>query len=284
MAEPTLVAPEATHSNKESGNFFERIGLTEILGHIFPGAIALCSLLIWGTPDATQILGKDLAKSEIVVGAVVLIFAYACGLVISMWSLSGAEAYRRSFRPPSPKGLRGSIRFLRQWIAWRWLRMTVGLPETAAFGATMDAYLAIRELLERVYGLGSMVLLQQLGDQLTVFRALASDAFKDRVSGIVSEAETLHRRILFALGVALALLFLAYSAAGRLLVTGAATLWGNKGLHDWHSQHPVSTILLAAVIGGSLYVSFKLRRVAAQCWDRELVLTLSIARVFGPQF
>ena len=276
----------ATGASESPGSspkdLFERFGITEILAHLFPGAIALCSLFVWGATNPEEVLGKKLA-SDLVVGAMLLIFAYACGLVISMWSLSGAETYRA--RPPltRPMHWKGYPSYIRRWIKSRWLRFAVGLPDPYASDATVYANLDVAEMLEGVYGVNSMPLLPQPGERLSLFRTIASDVFKEKISSIIAEAEILHRRLMFSLGVALALLFLALSTAARLFVAGLAAFWNNRQLRDWTQHHESSVVLLLVVTVGTLYASFKLRRVAAQCWERELVLTLSIARLFVSQ-
>lgn len=239
----------------------DKFGMSEILGHIFPGLIAICALLIWLPVDWLTVFEKE----QVVFGVLILIVGYALGLVLSMSSRLGAEWFRTSYRPriaASP----GVLRYTTLLGKWTLLRLTVGLRKPKALQQTQSAYLDIQQNLQSIFGVPSMALLQRQDDQLEMLRAIASDRLKDLCAGTVAQAEILHQRLVFSLGAALAFLILAGSAAARLTIAKILNPgWANSKL--------------LAVLGmGGFFVSWLLRRVAAHLSERELVFTLVLLR------
>src|SRR5882724_581815 len=126
--------------------FLEKFGLTEILSHLFPGMIALCALAVWGIPAPTALLGTELGKNDLVIGILLLIAAYAMGLVLSMWGVAGAEAAMTAptFPPGTWKQLLG---IAGPWLKWKWLEITVGIPQRQK--AAMFGLMEVEDLLQR---------------------------------------------------------------------------------------------------------------------------------------
>lgn len=271
--------PEASGSPGGEGSragvkdWIEKFGLTEVLGYIFPGVIVLCAWPVWAKPDLEKAFGSSLAGSGLVISLVFLILAYAIGHIVSMWSLRGVEPIARPVW--TGEALRAPWH-LCKLIGWRSYCWAVGLPEFLPSGLCLDLSDALTGFLSQDY----MILLQRVNEQMSVFRVLAADRLKDNAVSMLAEAEIVRRRILFSLGVALALLLFAASAFARLAVT-LYVQWGRWQV-DWirklDKANDVPIALLIVIIFISLYASKKLRRVAAHCREHELILTLAIMK------
>ena len=217
--------------------FLEKFGLTEILGHILPGAIALCALFCWGVNPKylTELLGLD----STVFAVILLATAYATGLILSMWGLQGAQA---ATQKPFFNGgsLSEYILFAKPWLRWKWLRLTAGLPPLP--DASVDAFSDMGEIVEGICGLGYMPFLLEPTTQFPLFRAVVMDRLKDKAVSLLQEADVQRRKFLFALGVSQALNVLAISVALRYgLAKGAQVT--SKGLPAWLPANHIYSVL-----------------------------------------
>ena len=250
--------------------FLEKFGLTEILGHLFPGLIALCGALLWDIPSPAAVFGSELAKNEFVLGSILLIAAYATGLVITRASLA-ADLFALNAAPSQPSVV--TFRTIRQWAWWQLARQFALMPRSTEL---QQAQAEVTEVLE---GLG----LENPGGwdpliQISVLRVAVADRLETKFGAVVVEIEILRRRFLFSLGVAFALLMFAASALLRLMVTGLSripTPFLPAGT-PWRST--LALIALAVLGGFALIGAFK---IAVFRQDEAIILAVCAAAILA---
>jgi hypothetical protein len=261
--------------------FLEKFGLTEILSHFFPGFLALCALLVWVVPDPTAFLGPDLGKNEFLLGALLLISAYAVGLVLNMWGLHGSQAATQTV--PWPGGTWAQqLRYFGSWLRWRYVVVAAGIRPPVP--AAMLGLLEIHDLLQGVYGAANMPLLLYPTTQLTIFRAAFCERLKERVGVMLAEPEVERRRYVFAIGVALAMMVLSFSALARFALAMVVRIPAVElqGSASWRTNVP---FVLLPILG--LVAVFSAAQIArTKRWFVAIVLgataALCVAVPFSP--
>lgn len=266
-----------------------------------PGVIVISSLALWTKPNLPGIVGEELAGQSLVVSVFLLILAYGLGLIIATLSWAGATQY--TYNKAAPRFVRpvrrfswrtfgqtllGSIRlsllkslassFLRAGL---WLSSWLPLPTQ---GQTVELRLQVSEALDRHLGLAAASNMQRfyktIWDFLATFRTVISGTLDNSKRPVLSEAEAVHRRLLFGLGVGFALLLLAVESLARLVL-----YFISRPQHDppesanWLEKLPVLDLpLLCLIIVFGLLGSFALRWVAGRWWVQELLLTSALTR------
>jgi hypothetical protein len=215
--------------------FLTKFGFTEIIEYLLPGVIALCSILPWGRPDPSSIFGNAIGQSQFVLAALVLVFAYACGLALSILGLSAQSVSR-----PISGGTWGQM-MASTALSLKWaLAQQVAPPSGPSI---IRAYSDIGALLERICG-GPLSL--DGVTQISLFRALAVTRLGDKAGSLIAEAETHRRRFMFSMGVALALLVLAGFAILRLAVHGLVEVQLSEGVAPWRLVMITGSLVMLA--------------------------------------
>lgn len=252
--------------------FLDRFGLTEALAYLAPGVIVLLSIPLWIQPDLGGVLGPALADQQFVVAVVLFVASYALGFIIAWWSEAGAAGY---FLRQAHSSRRAPV----FWFLW----LFHSLPLPTVDIAMVEQRLRFAERLAKlgVHGLSRVP--QTPWGELAAFRTLMSGRIHDFDRGVLAEANVVHTRLQFALGVGLAVLLVALQCFARVLVRMPPEMgldWGAIASFDGQLQDISTSFLLAVAILG-LAVSFGLRRVAGQWLDYEMFLTNSLERGIG---
>lgn len=236
-------------------DILDKFGVTEFFAYLCPGVIVISSLALWIQPEFDRVVGSDLAEQQLVMAFLLLIVAYALGFVVAWWSNWGTAYYiLTSYKEGNP--VRGS--WLRsKLLLWSlWLFHWFPLPQSNTVGArTLIAdRIVVYSQMETSIGTNPW-------EMMSIYRAFVAGRVGNVGSPILSEAATIHTRLLFALAVNLAILLCAAQSFARLLLPDL------DGLPD------VSVSLLSAIGVLGVVASFALRLIAAQLWEQELLLT-----------
>lgn len=255
-------------------DLLEKLDLVEFFAYLCPGIIVLSSIILW-TPNLAAVFGEELAKHEVLVIIILLVISYAFGVMIASWSGAGADYYVRTYNneQKQPTGWRRPVWWVILLFHW--------LPVPQSGRALVEKQLQIFESLEQHTGLQGLPILQNPWERLATYRILVSGKVGDKGRPILTEAEWVHRRLLFALGVALALLLLSLQTILRLLLLGLHKLklfaLGPEDFIAWVNSLPAINLLTLLILAAfSLAASFGMRRIAARWWQYELLLTCSL--------
>jgi hypothetical protein len=241
----------------------EKIGLSEFFAYICPGAILLFSLTLWLDPEKiAKFLGESFVKQQIVTAIFLLIFSYTLGLIISWWSISGADLFIRKKRRPQALQRKEKVLTGLLWVFH-------GLPEPRSNPSIVEAKLKMAEALEKYSGLQGLSLIETPWDWLVLYRTFMAGRVGDRGKHILMEADFIHRRFLFSQGVALAFFLLAVQSFIRLLILLTP-------LNDSFPSIGLPWLVVIILLGAS--TSFGLRQVAGRWWEEELFLTSSFTQ------
>jgi len=255
-------------------DILEKFGLSEFFAYLCPGAILVCSSALWAAPGLNDLLGSKLEKHPLVVVLLLVVVCYALGLIVTFWGSSGAHRYVRAHRV---RRLCSSK--LRERLTFWPLRFCCGIPVPVDNEATVEGHLRMSQDLTRYAGLPGLSALETPWDRLSLYRTVMTDRLGKGASAILSEADAIHRRFLFAVGVALAL-FLVALQSGLLALS---SLHGVRPFSVWiaqlglpHLDQRLALFLLATL---GILASILLRRVAGRLWEQELLLTCSLTRI-----
>ena len=233
--------------------FLEKFGLTEILAYLFPGAIGLCALLLWGAVSPGALVGTELGNNQVLLAVLVLILAYAVGLVLSMWGLRGVHVARR--QRPFLIGRTWPAYVALGWsrVRFRCFQMTAGMPPPNL--AEIFALDEIRSVLVGIYRADELPLLEDVVLQVSVFRSAATDRLKEKVTVLALEADILRRRYMFAVGSAFALVVLSVSALFRLAAVLAEKIPMDQLSPSaaWRTSGYLPFAFLILLIAGAVY-------------------------------
>jgi hypothetical protein len=212
-----------------------------------------------------------------------LISAYAVGLVLNMWALHGIQAATQTVPWPGGSWVQ-RLKFFPVWVSWKYVVLGTGVraPEPAA----MLGLLEIHDLLQGIYGAASMPLLLYPTTQLTVFRAAFCERIKDRVVPMLVEPEVERRRFVFSIGVALAMMVLAFWTLSRFAVAMVARIPA-AALGDsasWRAAAPV--LLLPAFAIFMVWCAIRIAGAGKWLIGALLVAAagLAVAAEFAPAF
>ena len=231
----------------------EKFGLVEFFAYICPGLILLTSLALWTRLN----FDAPFWKQEALVIVLVLILSYILGLILASFNDMSQRQYHRSI---------GAIRIL------------YSFPSPRFTPSVVQANLTIAEDLERLAGGGGLSSLASPWDRLVIYRALVASRLGDRGKAILAEADILHRRFRFAMGVALAVFLVAIQSFFRLILVVLGFFL--DAILTWNSMLPsVSPILLLCITAIGLWASFELRRFAIRMWELERYLSSSLSNI-----
>jgi hypothetical protein len=238
----------------------EKFGISEVFAYLPSGGLLIASYLFWlPPPDVPKEGWQSFALS-----AFLVVLAYTLGLLVATWSTEGAAFYlfRLHVRPSVERAWWRALTEARKWpgtvfdgLVWlfHWLPP---LPYS-------DLQIA-SEFPSRTGRIGLSQFLRTPWGSLTFYRTLVADAVSERDKSVLAEAETVHRHILFAEGVALAFLLLALQASARLVCHWALP-------EEALPRVPWPALVGLLVLG--VGASFGLRMVAGRWWETEYTLT-----------
>ena len=234
--------------------------------------VLTASALLWVKPEFSDVLG-DLASQKVVVGLLLLIVSYTIGMIIASWSSAGSAHYIRNKRAREA-GQLGDSRFW-YWpiLCLHWIRDPK--PNQQAYLSIVKTNIRITEDLQKFGGLQGQSMAVSPWELLETYRVIMSGRIGCEGSPIVAEAESIHRRLIFTLGVSLALLILAVESTSRLIIfaISEATIWDPK-------LPEISWPLLLALLVIPALGSIVLRLVAGHWWQYEIFLTRGITVIY----
>lgn len=253
---------------RELEHVLQNLGWTELFAYLCPGAITLLSIALWIEPDLGSIFGKELSKNEFVTAIVFLLISYAVGLLVASASEAGTNrtllikyGLQSGYKP------RRFWRFV--WLFFFWV------PSWRHTADSVRKRIRIQDALEvsGIYGTSQTF---NNWTSLATYRIMVAEQLHKPATLILREAESVHRRRLFALGVASAFMLLAIEAALRLLLGLLPEF-----VPDWTLSCDVARLpkapmpILWAITILGLLVSFGLRVVGGRLWEYEFLLTCS---------
>jgi hypothetical protein len=251
----------------------EKFGLLELFAYLCPGALLLGSVFfLWVKLPADPEGG--LAKEgwlSFSLSAFLVILAYILGLILATISSEGAAFY---LRYPLPSWC-GWWWLLFCWPFWFWLLFwfpklredeneTISLAQTAI----------LEDLPPRTQLAGLSRLLRTPWSWLSFYRTIVAHEVGEKGKVILEEAEIVHRRLSFAMGVSLTLLVIALQSMVRLLLMGVEYRVG--GTYNFPEVGLITLLLLTV---GELLTSFALRFVAGRWWETVFALTTTLYKL-----
>lgn len=254
---------------RETGHLLQNLGWTELFAYLCPGAITLMSFTIWFRPDLAYSFGPEFAGSQFVIAISFLLVSYSVGLIVAAGSGAGAQRYLSAKYRREAGYSFNRVRWLLLWFFHR-------MPTPRLTERFVEARIRIQEELELYGGLPGLSQILSSWQNLATYRSVVVDRLPRPVALLMREAESVHRRRLFALGVAFAFMLLAVQAFGRLILFFCAGFgWG--AFSRWCKDLPAGDLaaLSATTILGAL-ASFALRQVAGRAWEYEFLLTCSL--------
>jgi hypothetical protein len=262
-------------TTEKSGDSFmkeliEKVGISELFAYLCPGLILLLSLRFWIEPKKMDEIFREIIKQDLILVILVLILSYTLGLIVASWSNRGAALYYR---------LKGRIKvsrqisndcYLFQNIALWLIGFMHWLPQFRVNASVVANNLRIAQDLDELVRLQGLSSLDIPWDRLVIYRTIMAGRVGEKGKTILTEADSIHRRFLFALGVAMALFLLAFQSLIRLILS--MTPWNASLPHI-----PVIWLVVIAFLAG--LTSYSLRIVAGRWWEQELILTSSLTQL-----
>lgn len=256
----------------------QQFGLFEILAHICPGVIVVASSLVWRDAGFRPFAVMQ-TEDEIVRAIVFVVLAYTAGLITaSLGNRIAADYYllrgRRKLFRLADAGKGSSFRSRIQNVADAFITALGWFPEPLA-GDPGFATAALeynrridREIYENI-ALPGISTLSIPWDRFVLYRTIMANKATAKVHPVLDEAEVMHRRFLFSLGVALAFAFVTvecvFVAVVVLLRPGGASL---------------TTVSLLMLMGlGAALASVGLRVSAGRWWELEEILTYTWSEI-----
>lgn len=272
----------------------EKFGLADLFAFLSPGALLLCSLRLWIDPkvDLPDSFRPDKESWEAFLLAVFLvILAYTLGLIVALWSSGGAAHYLRQVNrywyvpwKPRPFKMRYGLG-VPEWLCMKLLRLLHG-PYVLAVGLLhwlpdprmdrelwMRASVRIAEGLRTQSGAAGISNEETPWDWLALYRVVVSDTLGEKAKVLLAEAETIHRRFLFCMGISLVATLIALQSLLRLALLLLPAIQGLP---------TVSGALLLAIAVLAAATSFGLRWSSSRWWQSQFLLTCALCQRAAP--
>jgi len=257
----------------------ERFGLIELFGYLSPGVILLFSFTLWIKPEFSRLLGQELANQQFIIGSSLLVLAYALGMVIAWFSSAGSDLYLRVtdagtiLNQIGGSWLRRMYVTVSRWLLFPFFRIAV--PEggtTLGKDSLTERKIEISEDLRRFTHIQGLSVLESQWDLLAIYRIVVSDVAGEKATPLIAEAESVHSRMLFAMGVSLTLWLIVIQLILSLVFS----------LYSWSDQLPdIAMPLAISMIILGVLGSFGLRWVASRWWQYELILTCRLSQTLS---
>lgn len=236
----------------------DRLALDEVFAFLAPGSALLGGVIaLWIDPAVVPLSLRAILKQSTVLVAALLLAAYTCGHVLTLWTEAGTDHYMRLAL------LRAAWPDQHPW-RHRVLAFFHWMPLLKPTEFIVDAQIRIAESLGR---LGERAAVNNPLRLLSLYRTVVSGRPGLQEGSLIQAADSAHRRLVFVLGTALALLSVSLQALLRLPFSFVC-----------HAKQPprLAPELLAIVGLGGVAASFALRWAAGRWWRQELWLTCAI--------
>jgi hypothetical protein len=266
---------------RETEDAVRHLGWTELFAYLCPGAITLLSIALWTRPDLADVLGVELGNNEFVTTIAFLLIAYAIGLMIATFSEAGANRYwiARLRRTAQGKNKTQSKQTLKvNALYWAFLAFFFWLPQWRLLSESVPEFVQERVRLQVELDRCGLRGLSRGLTQWTImatYRMIVAERLPHPAKLLFREAESVHRRRLFALGVATAFMLVALQVVVKMSL-GVFGLAPSSPVTRWLGplvQKPSLPFILLALTAAA--ASFGLRYVAGRLWEYESLLTCS---------
>ena len=248
----------------------DRLGIAAILGVIAPGLILLGGAGLWFNPVSQHWLGKGVGSEPVVVGLFTAIIAYAAGLILRWWTLSGGERFIHTQRLLALH-FRGVSRLTWLKLTYHGLAFFVLCIFHWMPGLGRRPRAVIKRMMKVSEVLSSFETIERPSahplEILHTYRLYIPNYIQDRRDRVLEEADLMHRRLLFIYGLAGAFLAVGGSAAAKLLFEYNA---------EGSTVNQLSNATLVVITGSAFCGNILLRLSAGRLWKTEIALTLSL--------
>jgi hypothetical protein len=233
-------------------DLLDRIGLSAIFGSLLPGAIVVASFGLWVSPKQIRSFVVLFEGHEVVLVGAVGLVSYVIGLIVAYWSAAGAGRFVAEYEA---RGIHPWFRRLLLPV----LGVVHGLPVLRHETSSSDAQLEMWD----VFNQHRMEPPFVPWEFLSTYRVLVAGWLDKKAAPVVDACESAHNQLLFALGVALALLLTS--------VQGLVWCWivypeAPPSQRQWIFAGAIS-LAVASLI---------LRLVAGGLWRRVFQLTVGL--------
>lgn len=252
---------------RETGHLLQNLGWTELFAYLCPGAITLMSLAFWIRPNLECTFGEQIAHNEFVVAIVFLLLSYAAGLPVAVASEAGANKYLLTIAERRMLEQKPNFRS-------RMLGFFFWIPQLRSTKESVRARLHVLKQIEG-FGLSGVSTLSSWTN-LAIYRTLVAERLLHPATLVLQEAERVHRRRLFALGVGFALIVVSVQGLIRTILLVASEIFAKSPAALSLASLPATS--LGALLSITLLTgaaSFGLRWVAGRFWECKFLLTCS---------
>ncbi|HEX3681642.1 MAG TPA: hypothetical protein VHU83_03800 [Bryobacteraceae bacterium] len=257
---------------REAEHALQNLGWTELFAYLCPGAIMLLSATLWIKADFVAGFSKIAPHNEFISAILFLLLSYGIGLPVARAGEAAANRYltarakHHAFKHSS-RWLKVGLRLSR--LSWGVVAWIPEWPRTPYF---VRQSLRLQEDIQNL-GLPGLSITVNRWANLSIYRILVGERLTQPAALVLREAETVHRRCLFAIGVANAMMLVAFQAFLRILLQ----LWlPAKAATALFGVSPTfSNIGLTVVVAVTTVLSLTLRYVAGRFWEIEFLLTCS---------
>lgn len=247
-------------------SILERLELSDLFAYICPGVILITSLALWIEVD----FGSSFWKQQVLVGIVILIVAYTLGLIVASLNYRAQVGYL---------GAAGRLPEHRAGRIWERVKSFFYPQPIRRFSPQMvRGIVRISNELERLSGQVGLSDLIDPWDWPVVYRTFMADRVGEENRSVLTEAETLRRRFLFAMGVSLALYLLGMQSLLRIFLYDVGAFVKSVRAFSESSFPSIGPLNLVVITVLGLWASYLLRQVAIRMWELERYLTASLAQ------
>ena len=243
-------------------DILDKIDLFEFFTYVCPGIVILFSVGLWHWPD----FKSGFWNQKVIVILLGFILTYTFGLIIN--SYIDVALYRYSHaKLKRGKNFRQKILDRVNIIIYKFASPTID-------HLTVDANSDIENELEQLSGIIETLQIASPWNRLVIYRTFIADKFGERCPAVLKQAQRVHRRFRFSMGVSCAILLLSI----QLIILMYIEVFQQFPNQSWIYFSPqLLKFLVFTII--SLLVSLSLRQMAFRMWKLELYLTSSLTRL-----
>jgi hypothetical protein len=252
-------------ASEEARPQLERLGLSDVLTTLCPGAVLLTSTAIWLPLNDGETVNRMIEGASSAAGSfLLLLVSYAFGLVLNAWADQGFVRFvRLSTVIHSRRGLKRVLTIL--WFAF--VAFFHGRKYRSVANADLNIRFEMYEIVRERYG-ESVVRLLTKSNLFYVFRVLVWCLVRDKEEIALKEGDAIFRRRGFAQGVALAGMCAGVQAAAFLVLVVLGRVPHNVFMTS------IMIGVMAISFGGSVI----LRTVAWRLYCDEQIFSYAVLR------